>query len=296
MGIVRQGGWVDSTAVALAGRVDAVVLAVGFDPQSEGEGWDRTFGLPPGQNELVARIGASNPNSIVVVTAGGGVDMASWVDGVPAVLQAWYPGQEGGTALAEILFGEVNPSGHLPVTFERRLEDNPAYANWFEQPGTNRIEYREGVFVGYRGFEKNGTKPLFPFGHGLSYTTFGYANLAVAPVADAPPGAPRWEASFDVTNTGTRPGAAVAQVYLGNPKASVPRPPKELKGFAKIALQPGETRRVAVPLDLRSLAYYDVKGTQWRAEAGTYEVLVGSSSADIALTGKLTLARAVTTK
>ena len=296
MGIVRQGSWVDSSAVALAAKADAVVLAVGFDPQVESEGWDRTFGLPPGQNELIARIAAANPHTIVVVTSGGGVDMAPWVDRVPVVLQAWYPGQEGGTALAQILFGEVNPSGHLPVTFERRLEDNPAYANWFEQPGTNRIEYREGVFVGYRGYEKNGIKPLFPFGHGLSYTTFGYANLSVAPVAGTPPGAPRWEVSFDVTNTGTRPGAAVAQVYLGNSKASVPRPPKELKGFSKVALQPGETQRVTVPLDVRSLAYYDVKGMQWRAEAATYDVLVGNSSADIALTGKLTLARTVTTK
>jgi beta-glucosidase len=296
LGIVRQGSWVDSTAVALAGRVDAVVLAVGFDPESEGEGWDRTFGLPPGQDELIARIAATNKNTIVVVTAGGGVNMAPWVDGVPAVLHAWYPGQEGGTALAEILFGEVNPSGHLPVTFERRLEDNPAYANWFEQPGTNRVEYREGIFVGYRGFERNGTQPLFPFGYGLSYTTFGYANLAVTPVAGTPPGAPRWEVSFDVTNTGKRPGAAVAQVYLGNPKAGVPRPPKELKGFAKIVLQPGETKRATVPLDLRSLAYYDVKGAQWRAEAATYDVLVGSSSADITLTGKLPLARTTTLK
>jgi beta-glucosidase len=296
MGIVRQGSWVDSSAVALAAKADAVVLAVGFDPQVESEGWDRTFGLPPGQNELISRIAAANRHTIVVVTSGGGVDMAPWIDGVPAVLQAWYPGQEGGTALAQILFGEVNPSGHLPVTFERRLEDNPAYANWFEQPGTNRIEYKEGVFVGYRGYEKNGIKPLFPFGHGLSYTTFGYANLAVTPVAGTPPGAPRWEVAFDVTNTGKRAGAAVAQVYLGNSKASVPRPPKELKGFAKVTLQPGETQHVTVPLDVRSLAYYDVKGTQWRAEAGTYDVLVGSSSADIGLTGKLTLARTATAK
>jgi beta-glucosidase len=296
MGVVRQGSWVDSSSVALAGKVDAVVLPVGFDPQVESEGWDRAFALPPGQNELIARIAAANHNTIVVVTSGGGVDMTPWVDGVPAVLQAWYPGQEGGTALAEILFGEVNPSGHLPATFERRLEDNPAYANWFEQPGTNRIEYKEGVFMGYRGLEKNGIKPLFPFGHGLSYTTFGYANLAVAPVAGTPPGAPRWEVSFDVTNTGARAGAAVPQVYIGNPKASVPRPPKELKGFSKVVLQPGETKHVTVPLDVRSLAYYDVKGMQWRAEAVTYDVLVGSSSADIALTGKLTLARAATVK
>jgi len=296
MGIVRQGDWVDSAAVALAAGADAVVLAVGFDPQTEGEGWDRTFGLPPGQNELITRIAAANRNAVVVVTSGGGTDMAPWLDRVPVVLQAWFPGQEGGTALAELLFGEVNPSGHLPVTFERRLEDNPAYASWFEVPGTNRIEYREGVFVGYRGFERNGTKPLFAFGHGLSYTTFRYANLAVAPVAGTSGAGARWQVSFDVTNAGTRPGAAVPQVYLANPRASVPRPPKELKGFTKVTLQPGETRHVTVPLDVRSLAYYDVNGKQWRAEAGTYDVLVGGSSADIALSGTLSLARAVTVK
>jgi beta-glucosidase len=296
MGIVRQGSWVDPSAVALAAKADVVVLAVGFDPQTEGEGWDRTFGLPPGQNELIGRIAAANPNTIVVVTSGGATDMAAWLDRVPAVLQAWYPGQEGGTALAEIVFGEVNPSGHLPATFERRLEDNPAYANWYEQPGTNRIEYREGVFVGYRGFERNATKPLFPFGYGLSYTTFRYDSLVVAPVAGTSGSGARWEVSFDVSNTGTRVGTAVPQVYIANPTASVPRPPKELKGFTKITLQPGETRRVSVPLDVRSLAYYDVKGRQWRAEAGKYTVLVGGSSADTTLTGILALARTATVR
>jgi beta-glucosidase len=289
MGIVRRGEWVASSA-----RADAVVLAVGFDPQSETEGWDRTFGLPPGQNELIERIAAANPRTIVVVTSGGATDMAPWLDRVPAVLQAWYPGQEGGTALAEILFGDVNPSGRLPATFERRLEDNPAYASYYPVPGTNRIEYREGVFVGYRGFERNGIRPLFPFGHGLSYTTFRYTNLAVAPVAGASGSGSRWEVSFDVTNTGARAGAAVAQVYIGPPTRtapSVPRPPKELKGFAKLTLQPGETRRLSVPLDMRSLAYYDVNGRRWRAEAGTYDVQVGSSSADIALRGTLMLGR-----
>jgi beta-glucosidase len=296
MGIVRQGRWVDSSAVALAAKADLVVLAVGFDPQSESEGWDRTFGLPPGQDELIERVAAANPRTIVVVTSGGGTDMSGWIDRVPAVLQAWYPGQEGGTALAEILFGEVNPSGHLPATFERRLEDNPAYANWFEVPGTNRIEYKEGVFVGYRGFEHNGVKPLFPFGHGLSYTTFGYTNLTVTPVAGTEGAAARWEASVDVTNTGARAGAAVAQVYVASREAGLPRPPKELKGFTKVVLQPGETRRVAVPLDVRSLAYYDVNGKAWRADKGTYQVLVGNSSGEIARTGTLTLARAVVVK
>jgi beta-glucosidase len=296
MGIVRQGSWVDSSAVALAASADAVVLAVGFDAQSESEGWDRTFGLPPGQNELIRRVAAANRNSIVVVVSGGGTEMTPWLDHVPAVLQAWYPGQEGGTALAEILLGDVSPSGHLPATFERRLEDNPTYAHYYETPGTNRIEYAEGVFVGYRGYERNGITPLFPFGHGLSYTTFQYANLAVTPVAGTSGAGTRWAVSFDVTNTGAREGAAVPQVYVGSPRAEVPRPSKELKGFTKVTLEPGETQRVTVPLDVRSLAYYDVSGKQWRAEAGEYQVLVGSSSAEIALTGHLSLQGAATVR
>ena len=296
MGIVPAGSWVDSSAVAMAAKADVVVLAVGFDAQSETEGWDRTFGLPPGQDELIARVTAANPKTVVVVTSGGGVDMRQWVDKVPAVLQAWYPGQEGGTALAEVLLGEVNPSGHLPATFERRLEDNPAYANWFETPGTNRIEYKEGVFVGYRGFEQNGTTPLFPFGLGLSYTTFGYANLTVTQVTSAGGAPPRWDVAFDVTNSGARAGAAVAQLYVASPAGAVPRPPKELRGFTRVMLQPGETKRVTIPLTLRSLAYYDVGGHDWRAERGTYKLLIGSSSADTALSGTLTLARFATTQ
>lgn len=296
MGIVPEGGWVDPSAVTLASKADAVILAVGFDPQTEAEGWDRTFRLPPGQDELIRQIIAANPKTIIVVTSGGGVDMSEWIDQVPAVVQAWYPGQEGGTALPEILFGDENPSGHLPATFERKWEDNPANASYYPVSGTNRVEYGEGVFVGYRGFEHNGTRPLFPFGHGLSYTTFQYGNLTVIPVAGTSGRGARWEVTFDVTNTGTRAGAAVPQVYIGDPQASVPRPPKELKGFAKVMLQPGETRRITVPLDVRSLSFYDVDGKQWRAEAGAFQVLVGSSSADIALTGTLRLANTVTVK
>ncbi len=296
MGIVPQGSWVDSSTIAMAAKADVVVLAVGFDAQSETEGWDRTFGLPPGQDELIERVVAANPKTIVVVTSGGGVDMSRWIDKVPAVLQAWYPGQEGGTALAEVLLGEVNPSGHLPATFERRLEDNPAYANWFEVPGTNRIEYKEGVFVGYRGFEHNGVTPLFPFGHGLSYTTFSYANLTATQVPTSAGAPPRWEVAFDVTNGGSRAGVAVAQVYVASPASAVPRPPKELKAFSRVALQPGETKRISVPLTLRSLAYYDVSGRVWRADRGIYKVLVGNSSTDIGASGTLTLARFATTQ
>jgi beta-glucosidase len=262
-----------------------VVLTVGFNPQSEAEGWDRTFELPPGQNELIEKVAAKNKNTIVVITSGGGVDMTPWIDKVAGVIEAWYPGQEGGKALAEILFGEVNPSGHLAATFERRWQDNPTYNNYYPAKGTNRVVYKEGVFVGYRGYEHNGTKPLFPFGYGLSYTTFKYANLK----------ADEHGVSFDVTNTGARTGDAVAELYIAPPKTNL-RPAKELKGFSRVKLQPGETKTVTVPLNTRSFAYYDVDGKQWQAEKGTYEVLVGSSSEQIELNGKIDLAQDLTEK
>jgi len=286
MGIARHDGIVDPEAKALASRADVVVVAVGFDPDSESEGSDRTFRLPPGQEQLIQEMAATNKNTIVVVTAGGAVDMSSWLDRVPAVLQSWYPGQEGGTALAEVLFGDVNPSGRLPVTFERRWEDNPVHDSYYPEAGTNRILYKEGLFVGYRGYDHSGKKPLFPFGYGLSYTAFAYRNLSVVPTA--PEG--NFSVSFDVTNTGKREGAEVAQVYVGDKHAKVPRPAKELKGFVKVNLRPGETRRVTVTLDRRALSYYDVSSKQWRAEPGKFEVFVGRSAEQIELEGKLTLA------
>jgi beta-glucosidase len=297
-GIRRHGTWVDSAAVAVARSADVVVLAVGFDANSETENWDRTFRLPPGQEELVAAVSAANPRTIVVVNSGGAVDMREWIGRVPAVLQAWYPGQEGGTALGELLFGIANPSGRLPVTFEWRWEDNPAFASYYPDSGSNRIYYREGMFVGYRGFEQRGKTPLFPFGFGLSYTTFRMANLAVRSAEGSTESAPRWTVTFDVTNTGEREGAAVPQVYVGERHPRVPRPRKELKGFSKVPLKPGETRSVSVPLDARSLAYYDVAGAQWRVDPDLYEIMVGWSSADadIVLRAPLAVRRLVTLK
>jgi beta-glucosidase len=293
-GISRSGTLVDAEAKKLAANADVVVLAVGFDPGSESEGADRTFSLPPGQDELIQRIAAANKNTIVVLTSGGNVSMNAWLDRVPALIEMWYPGQEGGRALAEVLFGDVSPSGRLPVTFERRWEDNPVHDSYYPAAGTNRVVYKEGIFVGYRGYEKNGTKPLFPFGYGLSYTTFNYSNLDIKRIANGDSTNPRYEVSFDVKNTGGIDGADVAQVYVGETHAKVPRPAKELKGFAKVTLRAGETRRVTVPLDNRALTYYDANGKQWRADAGDFEVLVGRSAEQIELRGKLTLANAFT--
>ncbi len=281
MGIVPEHAWVDSSAEELAAKADAAVLVVGYRPDSETEGWDRTFQLPPGQNELIKRIAAKNKNTTVVVISGGGVDMQPWLDQVPAILEAWYPGQEGGTAVAEIVSGDVNPSGHLAATFEKRWEDNPSYNSYYPEQGTKtKVVYKEGIFVGYRGYQHNNVKPQFPFGYGLSYTTFKYANLK----------ADEHGVSVEVTNTGSRVGATVAQVYIAPEHASVPRPAKELKGFSRVMLKPGETQTVKVPLNTRSFAYYDVQGKHWRAEKGTYTVELGTSSEQIELKAKVTLA------
>jgi beta-glucosidase len=293
LGIVAHSSVVSAEAKQLAAKAGAVVVAVGFDPETESEGADRTFDLPPGQEQLIQELAAVNRNTIVVVTSGGGVNMQPWLDRVPAVFQAWYPGQEGGRALAELLFGEVNPSGRLPVTFERRWEDNPVHDSYYPEPGTNRIAYREGLFVGYRGFDRNGTKPLFPFGYGLSYTTFGYRNLSVNAVTSLTTSNDRssWQVQvgFDLTNSGQREGAEVAQVYVGRKDSPIPRPAKELKGFAKVSLHPGETRHVTVTLDRRAFSYYDVAAKQWRIDPGQYEVLVGRSAGDIELRGTVNL-------
>lgn len=295
LGISRSGALVDAETKKLAASADVVVLAAGFDPGSESEGADRTFSLPPGQDQLIQEIAAANKNTIVVLTSGGNVAMSAWLDRVPALIEMWYPGQEGGRALAEILCGEVNPSGRLPVTFERRWEDNPVHDSYYPAAGTNRVVYKEGVFVGYRGYEKNGTKPQFPFGYGLSFTSFKYSNLAIKTIANGDATNLRYEVSFDVKNTGSIDGADVAQVYVGDTHAKVPRPAKELKGFTKVSLRAGETKRVTVPLDGRALSYYDANGKQWRADAGDFEVLVGRSAEQIELRGKITLAAALTT-
>jgi len=296
MGITQHGTYVLPAAKKLAAKADVVVVAAGFDPESESEGADRTFRLPPGQNELIQEMSAANKNTIVLVTSGGNVDMTEWIDRVPALLETWYPGQEGGKAAAEILFGDVNPSGRLPATFERRWEDNPVHDNYYPAAGTTRVIYKEGVFVGYRGYEHNNTKPLFPFGYGLSYTSFQYANVAIKPAdASAKPdgiSAPLYQISFDVTNTGARAGADVAQVYVAEAHPKVPRPAKELKGFARIDLKPGETKTSTVTLDGRAFSYYDADAKQWRADPGEFQILVGRSSQDIQLRGSLTLSAA----
>ena len=292
-GIVQKGSYVNPAAEKIAASADAVILAVGFDPESESEGSDRSFGLPPGQDELIGKIAAINKHVIVVVTSGGGVDMTPWVDRVPGLLQVWYSGQEGGEALAQILFGDADPSGRLPVTLERRWEDNPVHDSYYPSPGSNRIVYKEGVFVGYRGFLRSGVKPLFPFDYGLSYTTFRYHNLSIrtAGARTAAEGAtgsdPVYEVSWDVTNTGNRAGADVSEVYVGEVHPVVPRPAEELKGFVRVDLQPGETKRAKVLLDRRAFSFFDVASRGWRAAPGDFTIFVGHSVDQIELKGTM---------
>jgi beta-glucosidase len=264
-------------AAQLAAESDVAVLYVGLNGDWDTEGHDRQhMDLVGEQNELIRRVAAANPNTVVVLQTGGPVTMP-WLDEVAAVLQAWYPGQECGNSITDVLFGRVNPSGKLPQTFPLRLEDNPAFINY---PGENgKVRYGEGIFVGYRYYDKKKVKVLFPFGHGLSYTSFAYDNLRLSTEQLSPDD--ELTVTFDVTNTGTRAGQEVAQLYVRDEKSRLARPEKELKGFAKISLQPGETKTVSLKLGMRSLAYFDDAKPAWVAEAGGFEVLIGSSSLDL---------------
>lgn len=273
----------------MASAADAVILCMGFGPATESEGFDRTFQLPKGQDDFIAQLASMNKNVIVVLNAGGNVDMSQWIDKVPALLHAWYPGQEGGRALAQLIFGDYSPSGKLPATFENRWEDNPTYLSYFPQKNDKHVAYTEGIFVGYRGYDKGSRKLRFPFGFGLSYTTFGYSDLRIAPTASSD--SQLIDVTFRIQNTGSRAGAEIAQIYVGNPQDNIPRPVKELKGFAKVNLQPGESKIVAVKLDRRAFSYYDVQKHSWVAPSGDYAILVGASSADIRLRGKFVLAQ-----
>jgi beta-glucosidase len=265
-------------AVALAKRSDAAVVLVGYSPKLESEGFDRpSMDLPAGQDELIQAVAAANKNTVVVVAAGSPVMMGRWIQAVPAVLYTWYGGQEIGHAVADLLFGVAVPSGKLPVTYPARLEDTTAYGHY---PGENlRVEYGEGLYVGYRGFDKRGVDPLFPFGFGLSYTTFEYSGLKLSRPAvkkDEP-----LEIQLQVRNTGKRAGAEVVQLYIRDLESSVERPLKELKGFRRLALQPGQTESVAFRLDTPDLSFFDPGRKEWIAEPGAFEVLVGASSRDI---------------
>lgn len=285
LAIVNEDNIVSAKAKELAAKADVVVVAAGFDADSESEGSDRTFDLPYGQDALIQAMVEANKKTIVAVTSGGNVDSESWVGSVPAYIENWYAGQDGGTALAQVLFGDVNPSGHLPATFERRAQDNPTYNNYYPEPGTNRVVYKEGIFVGYRGYQHDHVEPLYPFGYGLSYTTFKFSNLSVHPDGAGA------TVSFDITNTGSREGKEVAQVYVSDTHTKVSRPEEELKGFDKVTLAPGETKHVTVSLDSRAFAYYDTTAKGWKIDPGSFRIGVGDSSVAIDLKGSVDISK-----
>ena len=260
---------------ATIGAAGAAVVCV---HTRESEGGDRAYGLPSAQRQIIDEVSAINPRTVVVLEAGGNVAMP-WADHVPAIVDAWFPGQAGGRAVAEILFGDVNPSGHLPDTFEKDWPDSPAYGNY---PGDAAVHYAEGIYVGYRWYDRKKIEPRFPFGHGLSYTTFGFKNLKVEPAA-----ADACTVTVDVTNTGGRAGSAVAQLYVAPPAGGVDRPVRELKGFSRIDLVAGETKTVSFPLDRRSFAHWDVETHGWKVVPGEYGIVVGQSSRDAAVNGSV---------
>lgn len=273
-------------AVALAQAADVALLVIALPAFKESEGYDRSdLDLTAQQVALIRAVAEVQPRTVVVLNNGAAVAMSAWIGQVAAVLEGWMMGQAGGAAIADILFGRINPSGKLPETFPLQLADTPAYLNW---PGeANTVRYGEGLFIGYRYYDAREMPVLFPFGHGLSYTTFAYSNPRVSTTAFKD--VDGVTVSVDVTNTGALFGQETVQVYVHDQQSGLPRPYKELKGFAKVALQPGETRTVSIPLDFRAFAYYHPEYGQWITEDGAFDLLIAASATDIRHTLTVTL-------
>lgn len=272
-----------SRAIETAGKADYAIIFAGMPENFETEGGDRPhMRLPGRQNELIEAVSRVNPNTIVVLNCGSPIEMP-WIEHVPAVLEAYYPGLEGGNAIANIISGDINPSGKLTTSFPKRYEDNPTYGNY---PGTKQVFYGEGIFVGYRYYDFKLVEPLFPFGFGLSYTKFKYSNLVCPSEVKAGEAV---KVSIQIKNIGTRAGKEIVQLYVSDKEASLPRPVKELKGFAKVELKPDEIKTVGFTLSDRDFSLYNPYLGKWVAEAGEFEILIGSSSKDIQLVGTCTL-------
>jgi beta-glucosidase len=270
--VVLDGSDIDAAAAA-AQKAQVAIVMVGDD---EGEDHDHSLALPEKQNQLIAAVVAANPKTVVVLKSGSAVLMP-WIGAVPAVLEAWYPGEEDGNAVADVLFGDADPAGRLPLTFPVRTEDTLA-ANPEQYPGQNgEVHYSEGLWVGYRGYQEKDIKPLFPFGFGLSYTQFRYSGLTVGSPRDS-----QVELTFQVTNTGSRPGSDVPQIYVGFPHIKEGDEPRlQLKAFEKINLKPGESRTVRVLLDKGAFSYWSEQSGQWKIASGAFKIALGASSADI---------------
>jgi beta-glucosidase len=267
-------------AVALAAKSDAAIVVVGDSPAVESESFDRkTLDLPEGQDELIQEVAKANRNTIVVFNAGGPVNVSRWIESTPALLDMWFGGEEGGHAIADVLFGDVDPSGKLPFSFINEWKQSPAYANY---PGENlHVKYGEGIYVGYRYFDKHDIAPQYPFGYGLSYTHFGYSDLQISPAKGS--GSSKFTATLKLQNEGKRAGAEVVQLYVHDGHSTVDRPVKELKAFRRVQLLPGQSTTVSFTLDKSALAYYSTQKKDWTAEPGKFEILVGASSRDIRL-------------
>ncbi|HEY5754002.1 MAG TPA: glycoside hydrolase family 3 C-terminal domain-containing protein [Chthoniobacterales bacterium] len=265
----------DEELLAAVQSADAVLFFGGLSHQYDLEGADRKdMQLHEGQNELIAKIAGLNPKTAVILVSGSPVEMP-WVDQIPAIVQMWYAGMEGGNAVADVVLGDVNPSGKLPMTFPKRLADSPGHAlNDYE---ADVCHYKEGIFVGYRWFDAEQIEPLFPFGHGLSYTQFALSDIEVATTGDGA------TVSLTVTNTGPRAGTEVVQIYVGQPKCSIERPVRELKGFVKVPLQSGESRRVEILLNPRAFAFWSVEKNGWTVEPGEFVIEAGVSSRNLTL-------------
>lgn len=253
----------------------------------DSEGYDKTdLDLPYNQDELIKRVLEVNKDAVVVMLSGAPIKMTEWIDDAATVVQTWYNGMEGGNALAEVIFGDINPSGKLPVTFPKTLEDSPAHKIG-EFPGGKTVKYAEGIYVGYRYFETFDVEPLFCFGHGLSYTAFKYEDLDVSvseTVEDV-----NITVKFKITNTGDKAGAEIPQIYVRDLEASIERPKLELKGFEKVYIEAGETKDVEIKLNKKSLAFYSIEDKKWTVESGGFEILIGSSSKDIRLSKEFNL-------
>jgi beta-glucosidase len=291
-GAVARLGWglndtlLLSRAVRAARRCDAAVLCMGFNDQLESEGFDRSaIDLPADQRRLIEAVCAANASTVVVLTSGAPVVFGPEFRAVTGILESWYPGEEGGSAIADVLVGDVNPSGKLPVTFPARWEDCSAFSTFPGTEGTTR--YAEGIFVGYRHFDAKQVEPLFPFGYGLSYTTFAYESLAVSP-EKLRPGA-IIEARLTVRNTGDRRGAEVVQLYVGDVHSTLPRPPRELKAFQKVILDRGESRTLTFRIGPEALAFFEPERKAWALEPGAFDIQVGSSSRDIRCVARVVL-------
>ncbi len=277
----------------IAAKADVALVVVGRYNKLESEGFDvKSMDLPAGQDELIQAVEKANPRTIVVLNTGNPVTMTKWLDQTPALLDMWYGGQEGGHALAAILFGDANPSGKLPVSLPKKFEDSPAYGHY---PGEKlNVDYAEGIYVGYRYYDTKNVEPQFPFGFGLSYTSFAYSDLTVMDDTTHKPGqtkdSPRGKlALFTVKNTGSRPGAEIVQLYLHDGHSKIDRPMHELKGFARVELKPGESQKLFVRIDRSAFSYWSPEKKDWVLEPGTFEVQVGASSRDIRLKDQVEL-------